>query len=556
MTPSHVIIVVFVIITVLLTLLGVIQGRPGEMSREHFQATPKPFFSLPPAGYIRELRELKKLTDNVDEEITAQHPTINDLKRSISSDKVSSDNLTTNTLNVDGTANLYGFNNIQTLNVRNGGMVDFSSAVYPENSGQGTLIRKGRHGIVQFPSGEFRLTSDGSIPSGSVGMSYLKPDGTLDDVFVAKKNNDRYIISANGDLDVNNIRMGKDFIFVNNGTDDWLRLANANDLTKYFGGIAVDKTWTEADATVSGKLTVDNRVWVNNNLDVSGTGTFDKVDNRNNVCMGDVCYGQDTWDYMRGKVPGKPGPQGPPGIKGIDGPIGVQGLKGVKGDRGPKGGKGVDGQIGPLGLTGDRGNMGIKGEKGDKGGPGADASTFRAPGPPGPPGPQGIRGKQGKQGLQGVKGDDGENGIGISSVSTETIQNKPHIVVNYSDSSKAPTKIAVQNIMGRVITSISLNVNLLSLTFNDGNKQSFLLPANMKNAGPPGPPGSKGNPGKSGQPGKAGADGSLGPDGQVGPPGPPGPPGPSTVVNGQLCINTTCIGQQDLERALSLAAPK
>ena len=172
-----------------------------------------------------------------------------------------------------------------------------------------------------------------------------------------------------------------------------------------------------------------------------------------------------SYDDWLASIKGETGAQGPKGDKGDTGETGAQGPKGDKGDTGEAGAQG------PKGDKGDTGEAGAQGPKGDKGDTGEAGAQ----------GPKGDKGDAGEAGAQGPKGDKGDTGVGISDITSETIDDgygsvyirftftltngeKKYTEVTLSQ--KRIVKISLEN------TNIALNTNLddliLNIYFEDG----------------------------------------------------------------------------------------
>ena len=248
----------------------------------------------------------------------------------------------------------------------------------------------------------------------TVNLSFLKKDGTFNDVLVAKQSSGN--VSAKRSIDI---------------TGDF-----SNSGTAVFGGKLVSK----------------------GDVDSSGSITSGKT-----ICIGDTCLNQDDWKFLQSRPQPTQGPPGPfgllgakgadgtPGIKGADGATGAKGTDGTPGDAGTPGAKGTDG-VGISSVSGSiangKGNLVITFTNNTTTKIAADQFVGKVlanvelvngadlkltfidgttqtvtlaiprpvnnqpvtPGPPGPPGLQGAKGDTGTPGVPGPKGDTGAQG--------------------------------------------------------------------------------------------------------------------------------------------------
>jgi hypothetical protein len=245
----------------------------------------------------------------------------------------------------------------------------------------------------------------------TIKLSFLKGDGTFNDVLVAKPTGD---MSINGSMDVSG-----DF---------------SNSGTAVFGG----KLITKGEVNIGGSI-------------ISGK----------NICIGDTCFDKDDWKYFQRRPKSLQGSQGPSGLLGIKGADGTPGTKGTDGVPGARGQNGAPGDAGTPGSKGPDG-VGISSVSGSiANGKGTLVITFtnntttkipadqfvggkvlsnvevvsgttlkltfydgstqsvtlaipqqnnNQPVTPGPPGPQGLQGAKGETGLQGIQGAKGDTG--------------------------------------------------------------------------------------------------------------------------------------------------
>lgn len=572
MAFDKVIIVIFLMVILLLVILIVININNRTMTKEHFsnfffpvnkpELTPMipldtPPFLLPPAPstQVEEILSLKKQINDLKSSVITDYPNDTSFKTTFSTKELSADDATVNRLSVLNGAML-NKTTANGLNIeKNPITFDYSPV------GSGVLLRRqisenpqSIYGLGDFKDGTTRLFASGEDQYASINLSFVKPDNTFDDVFVAKKNGSRYLVKGDGDLVVDSLKLGQKFHVVNSGTDDWIRVTDGESLDNFFGGLAVKDLWVKDFASVGGDLHA-NELISNKEITANGDTSFHTLKS-NNICINDVCLDESVWKYINERKPGPKGPPGPPGPPGNSPP----GMRGLPGDRGYKGQTGDQGPPGPPGPPGNRGEKGVQGPRGDKGvkgAPGLPGYATKVVGPVGPRGPEGEVGLDGPAGLVGIKGKNGMDGVSILGITTEVINNEKHVVVNYTDPKKQPTKIPLKTIVGKLITSLNIEGNKLVVKYNDASSQSFTLPIPVTtNAapganGPPGPPGPPGDQGTKGTDGVNGKTGVAGKSGSTGPPGPPGPPG--SFVNNQVCINDTCINQTGIANLIKFA---
>lgn len=557
MEKHHVLIIIFTGIILLLTILGYTQTLKRAMNNEEYAnyltSTPPPQQSQNLINYNDLKSDIASVMDNVRTNYVSKA----DAAASFDSKQIQSTSAQFSTLNAQtGQLGPSVFEGSVTMkkgpivysNDKPGVMVESIKA----NDKDASTVDS--YGIGKFDENTMRTYAASTNPDGAVAMSFKLPNGSFDDIVIAKKNGDRYLIVANGDMTTDSLKIAKNFTLLNSGKDDWLRIADQNNMDKYFGGVAMGKIWVDGEAKVGGNVSV------NGSINVGGIGAFDSIKSRSNVCIGDTCLSQDDWKYLQKRPVGPQGPQGPPGLQGIQGAQGLRGLQGERGLTGPRGPQGLQGLTGPPGIQGVKGDPGLPGPQGMKGDIGLRGAKGDkgAPGPTGPPGPQGTPGQQGSPGQQGPQG---IPGIGIKSLNTEIQNGKNFLVVRFTDDKS--TSIDIGNLVGKAINNISIIDSSIVLNFMDGTKSGPIpLPipkvtstgtvqSSPGSPGPPGPQGLKGDtgsvgpkgdiglPGPPGPKGDIGLQGSSGLKGDMGPPGPkgdaglPGPPGPKGDIGPQ-----------------------
>lgn len=213
--------------------------------------------------------------------------------------------------------------------------------------------------LAPAPQNDVRLYTDTTNVNNVVGVSFMKPDGSYSDVVVAKKNEDGYSVSMNGDLEINNaknINFGK-YSFVQFNGEDWFRVADTSDPNKFFGGIAMGKLYVNGDAKMNKDVVVNGQLKAFKEL-----------------CIGKTCINQEELALIRDNPSGTPGPKGPQGPPGPPGLQGMQGPPGIDGQRGPPGFQGPPGPNGEDGPPGSQGPMGPQGPPGPQGAPGQQSA--------------------------------------------------------------------------------------------------------------------------------------------------------------------------------------
>lgn len=570
------VLIIFFILVLLLTILGMLQISNARMSNEQYtnfmeQSTttsdntsgqpappPKdvPVESLAPGFNPFQLyKDLRSEVTSLKESVRSDYLTKHDIESNFYTSKLQAADANLTNTKIDGATftgavNLLDNGKISYQNTRPGPLLE------RVNMSPASAVPFDRYGIGQIDPTSVRFYASSTNPESSVGLAFVDDANNTQDVLVAKKNGGRYVVSAKGDIVADSIQVGKQYQFMNNGKDDWLRIADSTNKDKYYGGVAMGKLYVDGDSTFRGKTAFNANVSIDGDLNaVKGSFGSLQVDGNKGICIGDNCLYQGDLGDIKKRSPGPPGPQGLPGPTGAPGLPGTPGRDGAIGPVGPRGLTGPAGPVGPIGPTG----------------------------PIGPMGPQGIPGPSGPKGLDGV---------GINSANTTTTQDGKTILnlVMTDDTTKS-----VEIFPKTLITGVRAEGTNLVVQYVDGQSQTISLPipklapsGQTTVPGPPGPPGQrgldgavgpqgpkgdqgpqgipgptgapgipgiKGPAGPPGTPGNPGPPGSLGTPGNPGPPGPPGPPGnvgtsPTFTsitttndinINGRLCIGGTCI---------------
>lgn len=326
------------------------------------------------------------------------------------------------------------------------------------------------------------VSSDGNmrvyvedLPENDIGMYFKTAKGNAD-VFVARKNGERFLIKA-GELGAESIRIADKFEF-RGGFDGWLNIDGGN--------VESGKLTVGGAADVEGAFATHGFV-ADGAVRGSGDLIANNVKAEKEICVGETCLLEDIWAHLQLPRPGPVGPQGP------------QGKQGVSGETGPMGGGGETGPIGPLGFEGPRGPQGPKGETGPQG----------IKGPTGPPGPIGPIGPIGDNGPQGPQGDQGQGAVGIKSIVNKGVE--WHVELTNGNIVKVPTN----SLFGTTIKNMTVNGNVLTYTKHDDTTFPITFP---KITIPPSAQfqGFVGAVGPKGKPGVQGAEGPIGPRGREG----------------------------------------
>lgn len=585
MASNNVIIVVFLMVLVLLSLLSVMNVNKRTMTKEHYynffqdlfgKKTPPPteqpvkvvppdtplfmLASSPAAAASSQFQGNPKIRAQIDalkNKVLTQYPNDTTFGQAINTQQLTANNASLGNVTVNGDTTL--------LNAKVNGLRVADKPLKLNYSPAGALFSR-QMSIKEDDVFGFGNSEDNTVrmytssdPNAKAALSFKNRDGSFDDAFVAKKNGSRFILKGDGDLVVDSIKLGQKFHIVNSGNDDWLRLTDGKGLDNYFGGLAMKDLWVQGTSTVGGDLTVYGDIQTNN-IKSTGNASFDRLNSKNKICINNTCADEQTWKYIRERQPGPKGLQGPKGTKGAS-PPGLQGIQGLKGLQGPKGPQGPEGIIGGRGLQGYTGDRGPKGDKGDKGDRGIVGYATKVVGPQGAAGTPGKPGAAGDAGSTGTPGSDGANGTSIESVTSKKTNDKTNITVTFTDTSKPPVVFAINDIVGRLISNVEIKGNLLVVSYNTGQTQTFSIPMPVKAEpgavamGPPGPPGPPGQTGAAGDPGdNAPPSGPPGKRGETGPEGSPGSPGSTFIWDNRFCLNTTCLVESDIDNLIRFTA--
>jgi cytoskeletal protein CcmA (bactofilin family) len=325
-------------------------------------------------------------------------------------------------------------------------------------------------------------SSDGNVrvyvedlPGNDIGMYFKTAKGNAD-VFVARKNGERFLIKA-GEVGAEGIRIADKFEF-RGDQDGWLNIDGGNVGT---GKLTVGGAANVEGAVVTQGFVVDGAVRGNGDL------VADSVKAEKEICVGETCLLEDIWAHLQVPRPGPVGPQGPQGRQGAGGETGSTG---IHGETGP---------IGPLGFEGPRGPQGPKGETGPQG----------PKGPKGPLGPIGPIGPIGDNGPQGPQGEQGQGAVGIKTIVNKGVE--WHVELMNGNIIKVPTN----SLFGTTIKNMTVNGNVLTYTKHDDTTTPIVfpqitIPPSARYQGFVGAVGPKGKPGVQGAEGPLGARGREG----------------------------------------------